>query len=145
MTARGSGGTKITTTIDTSGPFFAHDPTKTFRQNARELMDAVADAGQIDVRAQLRAGRASRKPISELDDDHVEDYVIGRTRNLAGRRWAVSAVVSVNNNGFSPKQGIALMAAAAVVERQTHAFRRTTGRIRRARGVNLDELMKGVG
>lgn len=137
-------GTKITTTIDTSGPFFAKDPAKTFRQNVRVLMDAVAAEGEADVRAQITAGNSGRKPIAELGQDHVSAHVIGRTSNLRGRRWAVTAVVSVNNSGFSPKEGISLMAAASSVESQTHAFRRTTGRIRRARALNQAELLKGL-
>lgn len=142
--ARDSRRTRVTTTIDLSGPLFAKDPAKTFRQNVRDLMDAVVEQGERDVVAQLRAGEAARRPMRGISPDRVSGHVRGRTSNLAGRRWAVSGVVSVNNRGFSPKQGITLMAAAARLEQKTHAFRKTTARLRRARGVNLDELLKGL-
>lgn len=133
----------IATTIDLSGPFFRKDPTKTFRQNIRVLMDAIAAEGEEDVKAQLRAGNAGRKPIRRLGD-HTSDHVIGRTRSLKGKRWAVTAVVSVNNSGYSRAQGVSLMAAASSVESRTHAFRRTAARLRKARAVNSVELTKGM-
>lgn len=133
----------ITTTIDLSGPFFRNDPGKTFRQNVRLLMERIAEEGEADVTAQLRAGESSRAPIRRLGD-RVSDHVIGRTRSLTGKRWAVSAVVSVNNSGLSQAQGISLMAAAASVEQRTRACRRTTSRLRRARAVNRAELLKGI-
>jgi hypothetical protein len=135
--------TKITTTIQKTGPFFAKDPGKTFRQNARILMAAVAFEGERDVRAQMQAGNARRRPISRLGG-HASDHVLGRTAGISGRPWAVSAVVSVRNTGFSPIQGVSLMAAASRVEQETHAFRRTTSRIRRSRAANLEELLKGI-
>lgn len=134
---------KITTTIDKTGPFFRNDPAKTFRQNIRVMMDAVEREGASDVRAQLRAGEGGRAPISH-NMGRVSGHVVGRTHSLAGKRWAVTAVVSVNNSGFSRTQGIALMAAASRVEGQTHAFRKTAGRVRRMRAMNTDELLKGI-
>ena len=41
--------TRITTTIDKSGPFFRQDPVKTFRQNVRVMMAAVVAEGEADV------------------------------------------------------------------------------------------------
>lgn len=139
------GRSRVITTIDLSGPFFQRDPVKTFRANVREMMDAVAAEGEADAKAQLRAGEGSRAPISAgVSPARVSGHVRGRTRALSGRRWAVTAVVSINNRGLSRRQGIALMAAAARVESQTHAFRRTTSRIRRSRAVNQAELFKGL-
>jgi hypothetical protein len=136
---------KTTTTIDLSGPFFTNDPRKTFRQNVRVLMAAVAAEGESDVKAQLRAGESGRYPIShKVQPSHVSGHVVGRVRSLTGKPWAVTAVVSVNNSGFTKAQGIALMASAAWVESQVHAFRKTTGRIRRARALNTVELLKGI-
>lgn len=142
--ARDSRRTRVTTTITTDGPFFRRDPAKTFRQNVRTLMDAVVAEGERDIRAQLRAGEATRKPMRGISPERVSEHVKGRTSNLAGRRWAVSGIVSVNNRGFTPKQGITLMAAASRLEQRTHAFRRTTTRIRRTRAANLDELLAGI-
>jgi hypothetical protein len=90
--------TGITTTINNTGPFFTKDPAKTFRQNIRVMMAAIAAEGEADVKAQLAAGDAGRQPISLLGD-HVSGHVIGRTASLAGRNWQVTAVISVNNSG----------------------------------------------
>ena len=106
-------------------------------------MAALVAEGEADVRAQMRSGR--RRPISHgVSPDRVAEHVDGRVRSLAGSQWAVTGVISVNNSGFSQAEGIALMAAAAVVERQTHAFRRTTSRLRSARAINETELLKGI-
>ena len=134
---------RITTTIDVSGPFFHADIRKTFRQNARTLMEAIAREGEADVRAQLQAGSGARQPIRQIGD-RVSDHVHGRAAALRGKAWSLHAVVSVNNSGFSARQGISLMAAAAQVERGTGAFRRTASRLRRARAVNNAELAKGL-
>lgn len=134
---------KIATSIDKTGPFFTHDPAKTFRQNARVMLEAVAAEGQEDVRVQLRAGESTRAPINLLRD-RVADHAIGRVRSLSGKRWALTAVISVNNSGFSRREGISLMAAAASVERRFHPFRRTASRLRSARAVNQAELAKGM-
>lgn len=135
--------TKIATTIDLSGPFFKSDPRRTFRQNIRVLMARLAEEGEADVKAQLRQGEGARAPIFALGD-RVSDHAIGRVTSLVGKRWAVSAVISVNNSGYSRKQGISLMAAASSVEARTRAFRRTTTRLRKARAINADELLRGI-
>ena len=135
--------TPITTTIDLSGPFFTKDPRRTFLQNVRDLMDVIAREGEADVKAQLRQGEPARAPLSAgLSPARVSGHVRGRVSSLSGRRWAYTAVVSVNNSGLSKKQGIALMAAAAVVERRTGAFKRTGTRLRKA--VKRADLTKGL-
>jgi hypothetical protein len=133
----------VVTTIDLSGPFFKADPQRTFRQNVRVMMDAVAAEGEADVKAQLRAGNAGRLPIRRIGD-HVSEHVVGRTSNLRSRRWAVSANVSVNNRGWGKAQGVSLMAAASSVESRVHAFRKTKNRIGRTRKTNMSELLKGI-
>ncbi len=125
--------------MDLSGPFFTRDPAKTFRQNIRDFMDEVADVGADDVRAQLRAGEDRRAPIHGVSPSRVSAYVQGRTSSLRGKRWAVTAVVSVRPVG-SRRQAISIMAAASRVEAQTHAFRRTASRLRKAR----TDLLKGL-
>lgn len=136
---------KYATTIDTSGPFFRGNPVLTFRQNVKVLMDAVAKEAEADIVAQLRVGQAARYPLGGgIRPGRVSAHVKGRTKNLSGKRWAVTAVASVNNSGFTQKQAIKLMAAASWLESQGHAFRRTAGRIRRSRAVNTAELTKGL-
>ena len=135
----------VVTTIDMSGPFFKHDPGKTFRQNIRVLMDALSEEGESDVKAQLKAGEGDRYRISNaVKPSRVSGHVVGRTTNLRGKPWEVTAVVSVQNAGFTKKQAVSLMAAASWVESQTHAFRKTTNRLRRARKINAAELLKGI-
>ena len=136
---------KITTTIDTKGPFFRSDPARTFRQNVRTMMRAVADEGEADVKAQLKAGESSRYPLGGgIKPGRVSGHVVGRVASLSGKPWAVSAAVSVNNSGFSAKQGIKLMAAASYLESNIHAFRKTKNRVGRSRKVNEAELLKGL-
>jgi len=120
------------------------DPAKTFRQNIRAFMDEVAAQGEADVKAQLAVSAANRAPIRALPAQRVADHVRGRTSNLSGKRWVVTAVVSVNNSGFSKREGISLMAAASEVERQTGAFRRTSSRLRKVARRAEAVLLKGI-
>ena len=136
--------TPITTTIDLSGPFFRKDPRKTFRQNAREMLARVAEEAEADVKAQLQQGESARAPMRGIHPVRVSGHVIGRVKSLKGKAWALTAVVSVNNSGFTKRQGTTLMASAAVLERRTHAFRRTTSRLRRSKKANMTELLKGL-
>ena len=129
------------TSIDMTGPFFTHDPRKTFRQNVRTLMIAVAREGEDDVKTQLASGK--RDPISG-GLGRTTDYVVGRAASVGHRPWEVTAVVSVNTSRLATEGAITVRAAASVVEAKTHAFRKTTGRIRRARSINRVELLKGI-
>lgn len=133
-----------TTSIKFDGPFFTGDPAKTFRTNIRAFMDTVAAEGEADVKAQMAVGTGSRAPIRALPAQRVSDHVRGRTKALDGKRWAVTAVVSVNNSGFSAREGISLMAAASRVESQTGAFRRTASRLRRVAKQAGAVLLKGI-
>lgn len=134
------------TSIDLSGPFFTNDPRKTFRQNARVMLARLAEEGEQDVRVQQQASESTRAPISnKVTPDRVSGHVVGRVTALSGKRWALTAVVSVNNRGQTEAGGIALMAAASRVEERTRAFRRTTYRLRKARAINAAELLKGIG
>lgn len=133
---------KWKTSIRKDGPFFRNDPEKTFRKNAHEMMLAVARVGVDDVRGQMRAGEADRAPIRALGD-RVSDHVGGELRRYpSGRPY--SAVVFVVNRGLGRAEAISLMAAASEVEGQTHAFRKTAGRISRSRAVNVEQLLKGL-
>lgn len=130
------------TTIKKDGPFFHGDPAKTFRENAHNLMLSVASEGASDVIGQLKAGESNRRPIAALGD-RVSDHVAGELRKTpAGPNY--QAVVFVRNRGLSRKGAISLMAAASVVESKVHAFRKTKGRMARARAINSAELLKGL-
>lgn len=135
---------KYKTQIKRDGPFFRGDPAKKFDQNVQAFMEGYAEAGEADVIGQLQTGEGGRMPISNgVRPDRVSGHVVGRVRALGGKHWHRTAVVSVNNVGLSRQQGIALMAAASAVERQTGAFKRTRGRLARAARTNVD-LLKGL-
>lgn len=134
--------TSFKTSITKDGPFFRHDPARTFRDNAHELMLAVVREGVADVVGQLRQGEAGRRPIAQIGD-RVADHVAGELRRApTGPKY--SAAVFVRNRGYTKDEAISMMAAASVLEGRTHAFRKTAGRISRARGVNMAELTKGI-
>lgn len=134
--------TSFRTSITRTGPFFRRDPGKTFGDNAHAMMLAVAREGAADVAGQLAAGNAARAAISALGG-HVSDHVEGELRRRpAGRNY--TATIFVANRGFTRREAKSLMAAASEVEGQTRAFRKTAGRISRARAVNVDELLRGI-
>lgn len=132
---------KHATTIDLSGPFFERDPALTFRRNVRELMDQIAEAGESDVKAQLAQGQSSRYPLG-MGLGRVSVHVVGRTQSLAGKRWAVTAVVSPRTTGLDAKRAIKVMAAASWLEESTGAFKRSASRIRKAS--KLNNLTEGM-
>jgi hypothetical protein len=135
-------GSKFKTSLKMTGPFFAHDPAKTFRENAHEMMLAIAREGAADVRGQMAAGNSGRKPIRKLGD-HVSDHIRGELR-ARPRGPNYTAFVFVENRGFTAAEGKSLMAAASSVEGRVHAVRKTKGRISRSRAVNVNELLKGI-
>lgn len=145
--------TRIASTISYSGPFFEHDPAKTFLDNVELMMEGIAREGESDVRAQLRAGEGSRKPIKGLG--RLSDNVHGRVRgNVPWHRWVA---ISPFDSAHTKDEAIALYAAAGGrhtpgasrgttegVENQTHAFRRTATRLRRAKLKQIEELLRGI-
>jgi hypothetical protein len=127
--------------VKMTGPFFRHDPEKTFRSNASVMLHGIVDTGKSDVIMEMRSGQGKRAPIRLLGDrvaDHVEAGMKANQPRLP------TASVYVRNEGFSRREGKSLMAAASKVESRTHAFRKVAGRLRRARGVNWAELLKGI-
>jgi hypothetical protein len=129
-----------------SGPFFRKDPAKTFRQNVRAMMDAVAAEGEKDVKAQLAAGEGGRAPVTGWGTNtRTRMHVAGRTKSLAGKRWAVTAVVELRMPGSPPRpRAISLRAAMAEIETASHPFRKTKNRIGRTRKTNMSELLKDI-
>lgn len=138
-------GTRLRSEISLEGPFFRGNPVRTWRRNIADLMKAVAREGEADVRQQMRQGQAGRAPVrGGVEPPRVADHVRGRAASLSGKRWEVTAIVSVNNRGQSPAGGIALMAAGAEVEDQTGAMKRTRNRMRRALAISRADLLKGL-
>lgn len=134
-----------------SGPFFAGDPAQTFRRNARTLMDSIASSGQ-SVARELATG---------AEGSAVRDRIVGRTHSLTGKRWQVTAVVSLNLAGLDRRQAARLMAITAGrqrgvtatgrrvgttvgLEARTHAFRRATDRVSTLRADAAAVLLEGI-
>ena len=138
------------TTIDITGPFFEASADATFAENLRTMLEAIAAEGQADVRAQMAPHSRS---------GFTESGVIGRVKAMTGKEWWQTAVVSQQHTfpwkGHTTEAGDA---AAAMVgnyragaqyrggklEAQFHFFRKTAGRLRRSRSVNIAELTKGL-
>jgi hypothetical protein len=133
---------KFKTSVSTKGPFFQGDPLKKWADNKREFMERWAEMGAKDVRGRLVAGQSGRYPLG-MGLGRVSDHVHGRVVSLEGKHWKATAVVSVNNRGFTKAQGIKLMAAASWLEQTEHPFRRAKGAMRRAKAVNVD-MLKGL-
>jgi hypothetical protein len=140
-------GPLYTTVIDNTGPFFTHDPAKTFRANARSMLRQLGLEGERDIKAQLKAGESGRAIISnKVSPDRVSAHVTTGvpytpTKSKTG---AIQVNVYVPNFGMTKAQGKALMAAYGGLERRTHAFARTTRTLRSSRAVNAAELLKDI-
>lgn len=70
-----------------SGPLFEKDVTMTFRQNARELVSAIAEDGERMVQANLTTGNGRLT-------GRYSDAIEGRAKSLRGTKWALTAVVT---------------------------------------------------
>ena len=134
---------RIRTSITFDGPFFAKDPRQTFRANVRAWMARVAELGESEGRSAFRAGEGRRRPISG-GRGRVSDYVVGRVNSRSGKRWEVTAIVSVNTSRLSAEDAIAVMAAAAEIERRSHPMRKMRSRVRRARQAIQGDLLRGL-
>jgi hypothetical protein len=128
------------TRVDFSGPFFQRDPARTIRDNIRDLMAALAEEGERDVRGQIEQRAGSMPNWTGWTRDHVK----GRTASLSGKRWAVTAVVSADSSGMSGATAIRTKAAAASIERRWGPFRKTSTTMRRARAAINANLTKGI-
>lgn len=73
--------------VEYSGPFFEKDIKRTFRQNARDFVEDIAEDGERLVRADLTPGHG------RLTGEYA-DHVEGRVHSLKGKKWALTAVVT---------------------------------------------------
>jgi hypothetical protein len=123
---------KATKSVTYTGPLFTHDPSKTFRANARVMLKAMADEGQALARdtwpTLTGEGRAG---------------TIGRVQSLSGRPWALYMVVSAQHVYAWPHGG-AKQYRGGKVEAKRHMFRRAATSLRSSRALNRAELAKGM-
>ncbi len=134
---------RSTVNVDLSGPFFQHDPSKTFFQNVRKMMEGIAEEGAKAATEGLLTGSDSRAPVYATGD-RVGDHVVGRVHSVTGKDWVAAAVVGVSNEGMDAVTSRSLMAAASYVERRTAAIRRTTRQLNAARAVLRANLTAGL-
>lgn len=124
--------------VELTGPFFQVDPRKTFRANAKVLLTAIAQEGEKEVKARSPYYTGSKgDPTS-----HIRDDIVGRTKSLSGKPWALTAVVSSlfhmrhTYNGKHYGYGMKL-------ERKYRFFRRGVSVIRKQRR-EATQLLKGL-
>ncbi len=141
MARTSRGPARSTKSVAFSGPFFTKDPVKTFRQNVRSLMDAVATEGESAVRSEIESHAGQMRRYT----GHTARSVRGRTSSLSGKRWQVSAVVSTDTGGMDRTEAIRTKAAGASIERRWHPFRRVASALRRSKAAISADLTKGMG
>ena len=139
--------------IDLAGPFFERDPRRTFRQNIRAFMDRIAEQSEHEVRRRMATGGR--------EGQHVAPHVVGRTSSLSGKRWSVTARVSVSTRGLDRAAAIRRQAIASGRhnpvtrvgrnigttrggEGRTRAFRDGRSVVMRAARENADQLLEGL-
>lgn len=109
------------------GPLFTKDIRKTVRENIRAAMDELAQEGETAIRELTPVGPGRHEM-------HLRDSIIGRTRALKGKKWAVTAVVSPTINQTLPNyRGYATYIETGV-RRGTGKYGRITSSDRAGRG-----------
>ena len=111
--------------IELSGPFFAADPSKTYRANIRAYQDRVAAVGEAEVRARLLPGRSA---------DAVRDRIRGRTSSMGGRRWTTYAVISADTSDLDAAGARRAMAQLSGRRKSVTSAGRNIGTTRGAEG-----------
>jgi hypothetical protein len=130
---------KLTGTIRYEGPFFTQDPGRTFAQNARAMMAAIAAEGEADVKA-----RIASIPPRGVDTGETRRKFVGRVASHSGRRWRATAVIGIPNVGMDADEAIHTYAAMASIERRYGPVAATSRALRQARAINAAELLKGI-
>lgn len=126
---------RIKTTVVRTGPFFEHDPAKTFRQNAEVMMEGIAAAGEREAKSLATPYRRTGAFL---------EGIRGRTHRLDGSPFKdPSAVVSQTHvypwPGGAPKQY-----RGGRLESSWHIFRLTRSRVGVVSKLNQAELLKGL-
>jgi hypothetical protein len=137
---------RISMTVLPKGAWFERDPEKTFDANVEEMLAAIAEEGETELKAVLRSGAGSREPLSWSrkagTGARVSGFVHGRVAgNVPWHRWAA---ISPFDKANDDRRAIATYAAAAEIQRTTHAFSTVASRLRRSRAAQLAELTRGL-
>ncbi len=118
--------------VEFSGPFFERDPGRTFRQNARALLEGMAREGQEAIRREVPVRTGAFRA-----------GVIGRIRALTGKPWQLTGVISAQHVEPWPGGGQKEYRGGKI-EVQRHMFRRTTSALRTSRAAAVADLAKGL-
>lgn len=121
-----------------SGPFFERDPAETFAQNGARMMSALAIEGELDLKARIGA-----IPPAGVKTGGTRRRVRGRARAAGGKPWRTTAVVGVQRELAGPDP-IATYAALHEIESRHAPVRQTATAMRRARAINVGELLRGI-
>lgn len=106
--------------IELEGPFFERDPRRTFRANARRLMERAAQVGEAEVKR-----RIAGSPRRTAGPSFSARFIRGRIKSLSGKPWQVTMVVSADT---TPLDGPgARRVQAALSGRRTSVTRRSFG------------------
>lgn len=129
---------KSMTTVDLTGPFFTKDPRKTFRQNARVMLQAIAEEGEaaVKARAPYYTGRSGDP------NAHIRDFIRGRVVSLRGKPWALTAVVSSLFHMYNTDNG-KHYGYGRKLDRKTRFFRRGVATVRKQRR-EAEKLLRGL-
>ena len=126
-------------TVELQGDFFRKDVDKTFQGNVTDMLHALADWGEKNVKAEI-ASRSGQMPYYT---GWTQEHTVGRVRSYSGKKWYWNAVVSANTEGMNRTDAIRTKAAAAQMEKRFHMFRWVATASRRARPMVTD-LVKGL-
>lgn len=135
---------KYGSAIQYSGPFFEKDVRATFRQNARTLVESIAEDAEGLVKQNLYAGHGRVT-------GQYADAVNARVRSLRGKKWALTAVVSSTRHESMPgRRGYGIFLETGVKGKRATSFRglwvyrRVASAIRRSSQIARANLTKGL-
>ena len=117
-----------------TGPFFEHDPARTFADNAADMMRAFGVEGELRAKAEAQG----------IGTGTTRRQIRGRARANAGESWRATAIVGIPQPIAAERGAIRSYAALATLERVHRVMSRTANALRRSRAVNTAELTKGL-
>lgn len=128
--------------VEYSGPLFTRDIRKTFRENARAMLQDIADDGALLIQQDLTPGHG--RVTGEF-----ADHVIGRVTSLRGKRWQLTSVVSSTvhltmpgHRGFAQFLEDGTKGGTKTAYRGLFVFRRVAAAIKRTNRPDRADLMK---
>jgi hypothetical protein len=132
--------TRVSSKITLEGPFFTKDPGKTLRANVRDLMEALAEWGEAEVRNAITANAGSMPYYDGWSWAHTR----GRVESVEGKQWGTWARVSAYTGDLDATDARKTKAAAATIERRWRPYRRVKSAVYRARPLLTADLTKGL-